>query len=163
SKSKNEDGERERERDREREREIEREREHAYRRAMKTFVKWIRERFSSNKTEVFFVHFLTLLLEENNYFEDAFKVYERGVKTFKYPHVKDIWVRQSWSVPEFVRLEEDYGLAKRAMNVYEKTKEIWRGKRRAEETRFHRRLNGSSCPQHLPQLYQKMVECNSGL
>ncbi|KAH0861844.1 LOW QUALITY PROTEIN: hypothetical protein HID58_079055 [Brassica napus] len=60
-------------------------------------------------------------------------------------------------------LEEDYGLAKSAMNVYEKTKEIWRGKRRAEETRFHRRLNGSSCPKHLPQLYQKMVECNSGL
>ena len=58
----------------------------------------------SNKTEVFFVHFLTCLLEENNYFEDAFKVYERGVKTFKYPHVKDIWVRQSWSVPEFVRV-----------------------------------------------------------
>ncbi|KAF9602449.1 hypothetical protein IFM89_028000, partial [Coptis chinensis] len=33
-----------------------------------------------------------LLLEENKYFEDAFKVYERGVKIFKYPHVKDIWV-----------------------------------------------------------------------
>uniref|UniRef100_A0A1J3EVD1 Pre-mRNA-splicing factor SYF1 n=1 Tax=Noccaea caerulescens TaxID=107243 RepID=A0A1J3EVD1_NOCCA len=32
------------------------------------------------------------LLEENKYFEDAFKVYERGVKIFKYPHVKDIWV-----------------------------------------------------------------------
>lgn len=31
------------------------------------------------------------LLEEKNYFEDAFKVYERGVKIFKYPHVKDIW------------------------------------------------------------------------
>ncbi|ESW20228.1 hypothetical protein PHAVU_006G191100 [Phaseolus vulgaris] len=29
---------------------------------------------------------------ENKYFEDAFKVYERGVKIFKYPHVKDIWV-----------------------------------------------------------------------
>ncbi|XP_010244955.1 PREDICTED: pre-mRNA-splicing factor SYF1 [Nelumbo nucifera] len=33
-----------------------------------------------------------LLLEEHKYFEDAFKVYERGVKIFKYPHVKDIWV-----------------------------------------------------------------------
>lgn len=32
------------------------------------------------------------LLEEHKYFEDAFKVYERGVKIFKYPHVKDIWV-----------------------------------------------------------------------
>ncbi|KAK9227305.1 hypothetical protein WN943_012355 [Citrus x changshan-huyou] len=33
-----------------------------------------------------------LLLEEHKYFEDAFRVYERGVKIFKYPHVKDIWV-----------------------------------------------------------------------
>ncbi|KAG2647145.1 pre-mRNA-splicing factor SYF1-like [Panicum virgatum] len=32
------------------------------------------------------------LLEEHKYFEDAFKVYERGVKIFKYPHVKAIWV-----------------------------------------------------------------------
>ncbi|KAG0501566.1 hypothetical protein HPP92_001638 [Vanilla planifolia] len=31
-------------------------------------------------------------LEEHKYFEDAFKVYERGIKIFKYPHVKDIWV-----------------------------------------------------------------------
>ncbi|CAN6900002.1 unnamed protein product [Brassica oleracea] len=33
------------------------------------------------------------LLEENSYFEDALKVYERGVKKFKYPHVKDkVWL-----------------------------------------------------------------------
>jgi len=31
-------------------------------------------------------------MQEHKYFEDAFKVYERGVKIFKYPHVKDIWV-----------------------------------------------------------------------
>eukprot|EP00271_Cylindrocystis_brebissonii_P006272 TRINITY_DN18983_c0_g1_i1.p1 TRINITY_DN18983_c0_g1~~TRINITY_DN18983_c0_g1_i1.p1 ORF type:complete len:1191 (+),score=302.06 TRINITY_DN18983_c0_g1_i1:168-3740(+) len=31
------------------------------------------------------------LLEESKYFEDAFKIYERGVHIFKYPHVKDIW------------------------------------------------------------------------
>ena len=31
-------------------------------------------------------------LQEHKYFEDAFRVYERGVKIFKYPHVKDIWV-----------------------------------------------------------------------
>lgn len=31
-------------------------------------------------------------LQEHKYFEDAFKVYERGVKIFKYPHVKTIWV-----------------------------------------------------------------------
>ena len=31
-------------------------------------------------------------MQEHKYFEDSFKVYERGVKIFKYPHVKDIWV-----------------------------------------------------------------------
>lgn len=32
-----------------------------------------------------------LLLEDHKYFEDAFKVYEKGVQIFKYPHVRDIW------------------------------------------------------------------------
>ncbi|XP_015888127.3 uncharacterized protein LOC107423123 [Ziziphus jujuba] len=98
-----------------------------------------------------------LLLEENKYFEDAFKVYERGVKIFKYPHVKDIWVsylskfvkrygktkleraRELFehaveTAPadavkplylQYAKLEEDYGLAKRAMKVYhEATKAV---------------------------------------
>ncbi|KAM7264801.1 hypothetical protein ACFE04_002484 [Oxalis oulophora] len=92
-----------------------------------------------------------LLLEEHKYFEDAFKVYERGVKIFKYPHVKDIWVtylskfvkRYGKSKLErarelfehavetapadavkplylqYAKLEEDHGLAKRAMKVYD--------------------------------------------
>jgi pre-mRNA-splicing factor SYF1 len=91
------------------------------------------------------------LLEDNKYFEDAFKVYERGVKIFKYPHVKDIWVtylskfvkRYGKSKLErarelfehaveiapaevvkplylqYAKLEEDFGLAKRAMRVYD--------------------------------------------
>ncbi|KAG0497206.1 hypothetical protein HPP92_001897 [Vanilla planifolia] len=90
-------------------------------------------------------------LEEHKYFEDAFKVYERGIKIFKYPHVKDIWVtylskfvkRYGKSKLErarelfenaiekapaqvvkplylqYAKLEEDYGLAKRAMKVYD--------------------------------------------
>ncbi|KAH9626173.1 hypothetical protein KSS87_017697 [Heliosperma pusillum] len=93
-----------------------------------------------------------MLLEEHKYFEDAFRVYERGVKIFKYPHVKDIWVtylskfvkRYKSSKLErarelfdnavetapaecvkslylqYAKLEENYGLAKRAMNVYDK-------------------------------------------
>lgn len=92
-----------------------------------------------------------MLLEDHKYFEDAFKVYERGVKIFKYPHVKDIWVtylskfvkRYGKSKLErarelfehavevapadvvkplylqYAKLEEDYGLAKRAMRVYD--------------------------------------------
>ncbi|XP_020574450.1 pre-mRNA-splicing factor SYF1 [Phalaenopsis equestris] len=91
------------------------------------------------------------LLEEHKYFEDAFKVYERGVKIFKFPHVKDIWVtylskfvkrygktkleraRELFEhaiekAPaqdvkplylQYAKLEEDYGLAKRAMKVYD--------------------------------------------
>ncbi|GMY35427.1 pre-mRNA-splicing factor SYF1 [Fagus crenata] len=91
------------------------------------------------------------LLEEHKYFEDAFKVYERGVKIFKYPHVKDIWVtylskfvkrygktkleraRELFEhavemAPvdavkplylQYAKLEEEYGLAKRAMKVYD--------------------------------------------
>ncbi|XP_058749786.1 uncharacterized protein LOC131622761 [Vicia villosa] len=90
-------------------------------------------------------------LEENNYFEDAFKVYERGVKIFKYPHARDIWVtylskfvkrhgrtkleraRELFENAvemspadqvkplylQYAKLEEDYGLAKRAMKVYD--------------------------------------------
>ncbi|KAJ4955510.1 hypothetical protein NE237_012293 [Protea cynaroides] len=92
-----------------------------------------------------------LLLEEHKYFEDAFKVYERGVQIFKYPHVKDIWVTYltkfvnryksmklerarelfehaiekapaEYVKPlylQYAKLEEQYGLAKRAMKVYD--------------------------------------------
>ncbi|XP_058223295.1 uncharacterized protein LOC131333012 [Rhododendron vialii] len=94
-----------------------------------------------------------MLLEEHKFFEDAFKVYERGVKIFKYPHVKNIWVtylskfvkRYGKSKLErarelfehaveatpaesvkplylrYAKLEEDYGLAKQAMKVYDRS------------------------------------------
>ena len=32
-----------------------------------------------------------VFLEEQKYFEEAFKAYERGVALFKWPHVSDIW------------------------------------------------------------------------
>nr|GEU91190.1 pre-mRNA-splicing factor SYF1 [Tanacetum cinerariifolium] len=92
-----------------------------------------------------------MLLEDHKYFEDAFKVYERGVKIFKYPLVKDIWVtylskfvkRYGKSKLErcrelfqhavkmasaevlkplylqYAKLEDDFGLAKEAMAVYD--------------------------------------------
>ncbi|BFG30640.1 hypothetical protein CerSpe_169150 [Prunus speciosa] len=92
-----------------------------------------------------------LLLEKHKYFKDAFKVYEKGTKIFKYPHVKDIWVtylskfvkrygkkeleraRQLFEDAvqaepadakkplylQFANLEEDYGLAKRSMKIYD--------------------------------------------
>ncbi|MED6136235.1 hypothetical protein PIB30_054207 [Stylosanthes scabra] len=88
---------------------------------------------------------------EHKYFEDAFTVYERGVKIFKYPHVKDIWVTYLSKFVkrygktklerardlfenaiemapadqvkplylQYAKMEEDYGLAKQAMKVYD--------------------------------------------
>jgi len=32
------------------------------------------------------------LLKENNYFEDCFQIYERGVDAFKFPYSRDIWL-----------------------------------------------------------------------
>ncbi|KAI3879333.1 hypothetical protein MKX03_031802 [Papaver bracteatum] len=91
------------------------------------------------------------LLEGRKYFEDAFKVYERGVRLFRYPHVKDIWVaflskfvarykekqlersrelfrRAIEMAPldnvkplylQYAKLEEDYGFASRASEIYD--------------------------------------------
>jgi pre-mRNA-splicing factor SYF1 len=35
----------------------------------------------------------TAFLEEKEYFEDSFKVYEKGVALFEFPHVKPIWLQ----------------------------------------------------------------------
>ncbi|KAF4615495.1 hypothetical protein D9613_002905 [Agrocybe pediades] len=91
-------------------------------------------------------------LEENNYFEDSFKVYERGVELFTFPVSFEIWniylskfvKRYGGSKLErardlfeqalekcppksckplflmYAQLEEDYGLAKRSMAIYER-------------------------------------------
>nr|CAD1827711.1 unnamed protein product [Ananas comosus var. bracteatus] len=91
-------------------------------------------------------------LEEHKYFEDAFKIYERGVKLFKYPHVREIWamyltkfvkrygntkldrardlfecaIEQTPSQEvkpfyfQYAKMEEDYGLLRRALHVYER-------------------------------------------
>jgi len=93
-----------------------------------------------------------LFLEENKYFEEAFKAYEKGVNVFKWPVVFDIWntylakfLRRYGGIklerardlfeqclehcPSnysrniyflYAKLEEDYGLAKHAMAIYER-------------------------------------------
>uniref|UniRef100_H2YVK1 Suppressor of forked domain-containing protein n=1 Tax=Ciona savignyi TaxID=51511 RepID=H2YVK1_CIOSA len=93
-----------------------------------------------------------MFLEENNYFEDAFKAYERGVALFKWPNVYDIWntylskfinryggkkLERTRDLFEqaldgcpakyakhlyllYAKLEEDYGLSRHAMAVYER-------------------------------------------
>ncbi|KAL0792420.1 hypothetical protein Bca101_063797 [Brassica carinata] len=70
-------------------------------------------------------------LNSENNFEDALKVYERGVKKFKYPHVKDIWAPSDADRTvylQYAKLAEDYDVAKPAMNVYGKaTKKVPKG------------------------------------
>ncbi|EJD53268.1 protein prenylyltransferase [Auricularia subglabra TFB-10046 SS5] len=94
-------------------------------------------------------------LEENKYYEESFKVYERGVELFTYPVAFEIWntylakfIRRYGGAkierardlfeqalencpPKFSKalfllygkLEEDHGLAKRAMNIYQRATE----------------------------------------
>ncbi|XP_026327401.1 pre-mRNA-splicing factor SYF1 [Hyposmocoma kahamanoa] len=93
-----------------------------------------------------------LFLEEHNYFEEAFRAYEKGIALFKWPNVYDIWntyltkflkryggtklerARDLFEQclehcpPEFAKsifllyakLEEEHGLARHAMAVYER-------------------------------------------
>ncbi|XP_043463575.1 pre-mRNA-splicing factor syf1 homolog [Leptopilina heterotoma] len=93
-----------------------------------------------------------VFLEENNYFEEAFRAYEKGIALFKWPNVYDIWntylqkfkKRYEGTKLErmrdlfeqclehcppkyaknlyllYAKLEEDYGLARHAMSVYER-------------------------------------------
>ncbi|EAA43279.4 AGAP012369-PA, partial [Anopheles gambiae str. PEST] len=93
-----------------------------------------------------------MFLEEHNYFEEAFKAYEKGIALFKWPNVYDIWntyltkflsryggqkLERSRDLfeqcldgcpPElaknlyllYAKLEEQHGLARHAMAVYER-------------------------------------------
>ena len=96
-----------------------------------------------------------LFLEENNYFEEAFKVYEKGISLFKWPNVYDIWLKYLTkfiarygssklerlrdlfeqcleNIPQnfaksiyllYAKLEENHGLARRAIKIYERATE----------------------------------------
>lgn len=93
-----------------------------------------------------------MFLEDNNYFEEAFRAYEKGISLFKWPNVFDIWnvyltkfLKRYGGVklertrdlfeqclencpPElakcfyllYAKLEEEHGLARHAMAVYER-------------------------------------------
>lgn len=93
-----------------------------------------------------------MFLEENHYFEEAFRAYEKGISLFKWPNVFDIWniyltkflkryggtklerIRDLFEQclencpPElskcfyllYAKLEEEHGLARHAMAVYER-------------------------------------------
>ncbi|XP_031570615.1 pre-mRNA-splicing factor SYF1-like [Actinia tenebrosa] len=93
-----------------------------------------------------------LFLEEHRYFEESFKVFERGVAMFKWPNVFDIWntylskfirryggskIERARDLFEqvldgcpakyaktfylmYAKLEEDHGLARHAMAIYDR-------------------------------------------
>ncbi|KAJ8956855.1 hypothetical protein NQ318_014270, partial [Aromia moschata] len=57
-----------------------------------------------------------VFLEENNYFEEAFRAYEKGISLFKWPNVYDIW---NTYLTKFLK-QEEYGMARHAMAVYDR-------------------------------------------
>ncbi|XP_013420306.1 pre-mRNA-splicing factor SYF1 [Lingula anatina] len=93
-----------------------------------------------------------MFLNENNYFEEEFKAYEKGIALFKWPNVYDIWNTYLTKFIEryggkklerardlfeqclekcppkfakaiyllYAKLEEDHGLARHAMSVYDR-------------------------------------------
>ncbi|KDQ10160.1 hypothetical protein BOTBODRAFT_137085 [Botryobasidium botryosum FD-172 SS1] len=95
-------------------------------------------------------------LEENKYFEESFKVYERGVEVFTYPiafelwniylakftkryggnkleRARDLFEQALEKCPEkhckpiflmYAQLEEEHGLAKRAMDIYDRATQV---------------------------------------
>lgn len=94
-------------------------------------------------------------LEENNYWEDSFKVYERGLELFTYPirfellnaylakfvaryggdkieRARDLFEEAVTKCPPkfaktifmmYGKMEEEHGLAKRAMKIYDRATE----------------------------------------
>ncbi|KAJ2612335.1 pre-mRNA-splicing factor syf1 [Coemansia sp. RSA 1365] len=110
------------------------------------------------------------LLEELEYFEDSFRIFERGISLFGYPVAVELWniylrrfikryggtcierVRDlfeqalegcpsEYSKPLFVaygEFEEEHGLARRALRVYERaTRAVPSGKERLEMFRYY--------------------------
>ncbi|KAJ1562274.1 pre-mRNA-splicing factor syf1 [Nowakowskiella sp. JEL0078] len=105
-----------------------------------------------------------IFLEENEFFEDSFKIYERGVETFGFPVAVDFWnlylskfikryqgtklerARDIFehaieNVPKeyarnfylmYAKLEEDYGLTRHAMRIYDRATKAVDDANRAE-------------------------------
>ncbi|PIA13530.1 hypothetical protein COEREDRAFT_104057 [Coemansia reversa NRRL 1564] len=111
-----------------------------------------------------------ILLEQMEYFEDSFRIFERGISLFGYPVAVELWniyLRRfieryggtrierardlfeqalegcpaEYSKPLFVaygRLEEEHGLARRALRVYERaTRAVPSGNDRLEMFRYY--------------------------
>lgn len=109
-----------------------------------------------------------MYLEENKYFEDAFRTYERGIALFKWPNVYDIWLTYLCKFVErysdgsklerardlfeqclehcpakfaknlyllYAKLEEQHGLDRRALKIYERATSAVEAKEKEEVKR----------------------------
>lgn len=57
-----------------------------------------------------------IYLEENKYFEDAFRAYEKGIALFKWPNVYDIWLTY---LHKFTERYSDGSKLERARDLFE--------------------------------------------
>jgi pre-mRNA-splicing factor SYF1 len=132
-----------------------------------------------------------LFLKENNYFEEAFKAYEKGISLFKWPNVYDIWntylseflaryggaklerTRDLFEqcldgCPEkfaknifllYAKLEEEHGMARHAMAVYDRAIMAVEKKEQAEVYNIYLRkaaeIYGVT---RTRQIYEKAIE-----
>merc|ERR1712112_247662 len=132
-----------------------------------------------------------LFLKENNYFEEAFKAYEKGISLFKWPNVYDIWntylseflaryggtklerTRDLFEqcldeCPEqfaknifllYAKLEEEHGMARHAMAVYDRAVQKVDAKEQAEVYNIYLRkaaeIYGVT---RTRQIYEKAIE-----
>ncbi|KAI3923984.1 hypothetical protein MKW92_021204 [Papaver armeniacum] len=134
------------------------------------------------------------LLEKHKYFEDAFKVYERGVRIFRYPHVKDIWFtflskfverykekklersrelfRHAIEMApldnvkplylQYAKLEEDYGFASRASEIYDQAVQAVPDKEKLQmyETYIASapKLHGAHCVRKIREIFEQAIK-----
>lgn len=133
-----------------------------------------------------------MFLHEHNYFEDAFRAYEKGIDLFKFPLVYDIWntyltkflERYGGSKLErardlfeqclsecpskfaktfyllYAKLEEEHGLVKHAMSIYDRATAAVEQKDQLEIFNVYikkaTQLLGIT---HTRAIYEKAIEC----
>ncbi|XP_074655253.1 pre-mRNA-splicing factor SYF1-like [Tubulanus polymorphus] len=132
-----------------------------------------------------------MFLEENNYYEEAFKAYEKGIALFKWPNVYDIWVTYLAKFIEryggkklerardlfeqcldgcppkftkelyllYAKLEEEHGLARHAMAVYDRaTRAVLPEEQHEMFNIYIKRAAEIYGVTHTRAIYQKAVE-----
>ncbi|CAI2186189.1 3390_t:CDS:10, partial [Funneliformis geosporum] len=120
-------------------------------------------------------------LEENQYFEESFKVYERGVELFNYPIAFEIWNGGSklerardlfeqalekcppkYAKPLYLmygKLEEDYGLARHAMRIYDRATKSVSDEDRSEMFNFYiAKASANFGVTYTREIYERAIE-----